>query len=134
MAADRPAGQLWRELPALPLAAEVFDDLLRRPGLRIERIVSDGQCSPPDFWYEQEEHEWILLLAGEARLRFADEAASRHLRCGDYLDIAAGRRHRVDWTPAGQATVWLAVFYPAANGLSDAAAGLPGCAPSAPAG
>jgi cupin 2 domain-containing protein len=28
-------------------ADEVFTDLLRRPGLRIERIVSTGQASPP---------------------------------------------------------------------------------------
>ena len=31
-------------------ADEVFTDLLRRPGLRVERIVSIGQASPLDFW------------------------------------------------------------------------------------
>lgn len=99
------------ELPLPSAASEQFCQLLERPGLRIERIVSTGQCSPPDFWYEQELGEWVLLLQGEARLRFADEAQARHLKAGDYLDIAARRRHRVDWTPAQQITIWLAVHY-----------------------
>lgn len=90
---------------------EVFTDLLRRPGLRIERIVSTGQCSPPDFWYDQAEGEWVAVLQGEARLRFADEAEARHLRAGDFVAIAPHRRHRVDWTPADRTTIWLAVFY-----------------------
>lgn len=102
---------LYANLPRSTLQNEQFSDLLQRPGLRIERIVSTGQCSPPDFWYEQTEGEWVVLLQGEARLRFADEAEARHLHAGDWLDIAPQRRHRVDWTPADQVTVWLAVFY-----------------------
>jgi cupin 2 domain-containing protein len=90
---------------------ETFTDLLKRPGLRIERIVSTGQCSSPDFWYDQAEGEWVAVLQGEARLRFADEAEARQLRAGDFVDIAPHRRHRVEWTPAGQTTIWLAVFY-----------------------
>lgn len=103
-------GNLFTEVtPAT--AGEQFDALLARPGLRIERIVSTGQNSPPDFWYDQAEGEWVAVLQGEARLRFADEDAPRHLRAGDFVDIAPHRRHRVDWTPADQVTVWLAVFY-----------------------
>lgn len=102
-------------LYALPATTdhEVFGDLLKRPGLRIERIVSAGQCSPPDFWYDQAEGEWVAVLQGEAKLRFADEAEARHLRAGDFVDIAPHRRHRVEWTPADRTTIWLAVFYAA---------------------
>jgi len=92
-------------------AGESIEALLTRPGLRIERIVSLGQASPPGFWYDQAEGEWILLLAGAARLRFADENESRFLGPGDWLDIAPHRRHRVDWTDPATPTVWLAVFY-----------------------
>lgn len=92
-------------------AAEAVEALLTRPNLRIERIVSLGQASPPDFWYDQEEGEWVLLLAGAARLRFADEPAPRRLAPGDVVDIAAHRRHRLDWTDPAAPTVWLAVFY-----------------------
>lgn len=88
---------------------EQFTDLLSRPGLRIERIVSNGQVSPPGFWYDQPQAEWVLLLQGEARISFEDEAAPRQLRAGDFLDIAAHRRHRVESTAAD--TLWLAVHY-----------------------
>lgn len=92
-------------------AAERIDELLTRPGLRIERIVSLGQASPPGFWYDQDQGEWVILLAGGARLRFADEAEPRLLQSGDCLDITPHRRHRVEWTDPGTPTVWLAVFY-----------------------
>lgn len=104
---------LFAGLPSAALADEQFASILQRPGLRIERIVSTGQASPPDFWYDQDEGEWVVLLQGEAKLRFADEADARHLRAGDFIDIAPHRQHRVDWTAPDQATVWLAVFYTA---------------------
>ncbi len=101
---------LLRDLPDAR-AGEVVETLLAAPGLRIERIVSLGQASPPGFWYDQDEAEWVLLLQGAARLRFADENAARVLRPGDHLHIAAHRRHRVEWTDPATATVWLAVFH-----------------------
>ena len=92
-------------------AAEYVAALFTRPGLRLERIVSLGQASPPGFWYDQPEGEWVLLLAGAARLRFADETEARLLGPGDWLDIAPHRRHRVDWTDPENPPVWLAVSY-----------------------
>jgi cupin 2 domain-containing protein len=93
-------------------AAEHVDALVTRSGLRIERIVSWGQASPPGFWYDQPEAEWLLVFAGAARLRFEDENEARLLGPGDWVDIAPHRRHRVEWTDPTAATVWLAVFYP----------------------
>jgi cupin 2 domain-containing protein len=90
---------------------ERVDVLTTHAGLRIERIVSFGQASPPGFWYDQPEGEWVLLLAGAASLRFADETDVRFLRPGDWLDIAPHRRHRVDWTAPNTPTVWLAIYY-----------------------
>jgi cupin 2 domain-containing protein len=90
-------------------AAERVDALLIKPGLRIERIVSRGQASPPGF---QPEAEWVVVLAGAARLRFQDESEARVLGPGDCVDIAPHRRHRVDWTDLTVPTVWLAVLYP----------------------
>ena len=85
--------------------------LLTKSGLRIERIVSFGQASPPGFWYDLSESEWVVLLAGAARLRFADENEPRLLGPGDWLEIPPHRRHRVDWTDPATPSVWLAVFY-----------------------
>jgi len=93
-------------------AGERIDALLTRPGLRIERIVSHGQPSPPEFWYDQPDAEWVLVLAGSARVRFEDESEARILGPGDWVDIAPHRRHRVEWTDPTAPTVWLAVFYP----------------------
>jgi len=92
-------------------AAEITEALVARPGLRIERITSFGQASPPGFWYDQEEVEWVLLLAGAGRLRFENEAEACLLGPGDWIEIAAHRRHRVEWTDPTQPTIWLAIFY-----------------------
>ena len=94
-----------------PAAQERFDNLLTRPGLRIERIVSTGQSSPPDFWYDQDEGEWVIVLRGSAGLRLEGEASERVLKPGDFLEIPAHCRHRVEWTSSKEPTVWLAVFY-----------------------
>lgn len=105
-----PPQNLLRDLPDAR-TGEIIETIVARPGLRIERIVSSGQNSPPGFWYDQPEAEWVLLLAGAARLRFADEPQERVLGPGDCLLIAAHRRHRVEWTDPSTPTVWLAVFY-----------------------
>lgn len=89
---------------------EQFTQLLQRPGLRIERIVSRGQCSPPDDWYDQNEHEWVLLLQGAAELMLADGSVIR-LTAGDHVYLPAHEKHRVHWTDPQQDTVWLAVFH-----------------------
>ena len=102
---------LFADLPRSTASDEQISELLTRRGLRIERIVSTGQCSPPGFWYDQPGGEWVLLIRGAARLRFADEAEARQLRPGDFVDIAAHRRHRVDWTDPEQPTIWLAIHY-----------------------
>lgn len=106
-------GNLFAELPATAAVDEQFREILQRPGFRIERIVATGQCSPPGFWYDQPQGEWVLVLQGEARLRFADETEARWLRPGDFVDIAPHRQHRVDWTAPAQTTVWLAIHYDA---------------------
>lgn len=88
-------------------ATEHFQTLLERPGVRLERIVSDGQTSEPGFWYEQAEDEWVLLLAGGAALEYGDGTRVA-LAVGDSLLIPAGCRHRVAYTVPR--TVWLALF------------------------
>ncbi len=90
---------------------ELLTTLAERPGVRVERIVSTGQASPPGFWYDQEWGEWVVLLSGAARLRLAEEAEARQLAPGDWVDIPAHCRHRVEWTDPDQPTVWLAVHY-----------------------
>ncbi|WP_216904729.1 Nif11 domain/cupin domain-containing protein [Synechococcus sp. CCY 9618] len=85
--------------------------LLETPQLRLERIHSCSARSPEDFWYDQSEEEWVLLLQGSARLQFADENEPRRLVSGEALRISAGRRHRLLATDPHPGTIWLALFW-----------------------
>ena len=107
---------LFAHLPPAGAADEQFTALLSEPGLVVQRIVSTGQASPPGFWYEQADAEWVLLVSGEALLRFEDEAEARRLRAGDWLNIAPRRGHRIEWTAIDVPTVWLTIHFPDASG------------------
>lgn len=91
-------------------SGEFFQDILRADSFRIERIVSHGEKSPDGFWFDQEENEWVMLLAGEAELSFED-GKRQTLTAGDYLLIPAHTRHRVEKTAPEQETIWLAVHF-----------------------
>lgn len=101
---------LLRDLPHVD-AAEIAERLASAGSVHIERIVSRGQASPAGFWYDQDETEFVVVLSGAARLRFAD-GETLALGPGDWIEIAAHRRHRVEWTDPSRPTVWLAIFYP----------------------
>ena len=87
---------------------EVFTELLRHEAVRIERIVSNGHASPEGFWYDQDDHEWLVLLEGEAGIEFPDREPV-HLQQGDTLNLPAHTRYRVTFT--SRPALWLAVFY-----------------------
>ena len=105
------SGNLFSGTFAEAAVGEEVTALLERPGLRIERIVSTGQASTPGFWYDQSDGEWVLLVSGEARLFIKGETNARTLKAGDWLELPAHCRHRVEWTAPDQETVWLAVHY-----------------------
>ncbi|MGQ0709400.1 MAG: cupin domain-containing protein [Rhodoferax sp.] len=88
----------------------MLEDIVRSPSVRIERIVSNGQRSPDGYWYDQEENEWVMVVAGKATLEF-DGGLKHDLSAGDYVNIPAHVRHRVAWTDPQETTIWLAVFY-----------------------
>jgi cupin 2 domain-containing protein len=101
---------LFDDLPA-DLPVELVQTLLDAGTVRIERIVSLGHTSAPGFWYDQSEHEWVVLLRGAARLRFEDDDQTLEMTAGSFVNIPARRRHRVEWTDPRQHTVWLAIHY-----------------------
>ena len=101
---------IFADLPS-DLPEELIETLAENNHVRIERIVSTGHASPDGCWYDQEEHEWVVVLKGEAKLLFKDGDEPIHMKPGDYVNIGAGRKHRVEWTSPDEPTVWLAVFY-----------------------
>lgn len=102
-------GNIFSELPQ-DLSEEVFDRLAERGQVRIERIVSQGHHSPENGWYDQNAPEWVIVLKGEAKVGF-DDGNTLVLHAGDYLDIPAHKKHRVEWTTPATETIWLAVHY-----------------------
>lgn len=104
------SSNLLRGLPSRS-AEELTAVLVETPHVRIERIVSFGQASPAGFWYDQDQREWVVLLRGAARLRFKDDEHPLEMRPGDFVDIPAHRRHRVEWTSPDEPTVWMAVHF-----------------------
>lgn len=103
---------LFSNLPT-ELPSELIEFLVDKPGIRIERIVSQGQATAAGEWYDQDENEWVIVLRGQARLRLEGDEQILEMGPGDYLDIPAHQRHRIEWTDSNEPTVWLAVFYEA---------------------
>lgn len=101
---------LFADMPS-KAADELVEVLAQSRDVRIERIVSTGHRSPDGFWYDQEEHEWVVVLKGAATLRFEDDANPTQMRPGDFINIPAHRKHRVEATSTDEPTVWLALHY-----------------------
>ena len=108
-----PKGLLMKNvLASIPeeFDEELIEELLRHDHVRIERILSKGHTSPDTGWYDQDEHEWVLVLEGAGTIRF-EHGDDVQLKKGDSLNIPAHTRHKVIWTDPDQIAIWLAVFY-----------------------
>ncbi|WP_371189224.1 hypothetical protein [Thalassotalea maritima] len=103
---------LLKNLPA-ECEQEVFETILQlsqrgSTEVLIERIISDGQHSPADFWYCQQQDECVLIVQGHADIELERQGII-HLDKGDYLFIPRGVKHRVVMTSAVEKTIWLAL-------------------------
>ena len=87
---------------------EQFTDLIPDRGVKIERIVSVGQITPENEWYDQDRDEWVTLLQGEAELTYPD-GRKLSLHPGDHVFIPAHEKHRITHTSADPPCIWLAV-------------------------
>ncbi|QKF78920.1 cupin domain-containing protein [Arcobacter defluvii] len=99
---------IFDEIP-IDKSEEKFFEIFKNEKIKIEKIVSNGQNSPENFWYEQEQSEYILLLEGFAILEFGDFEVE--LKKGDCLNIKAMQKHRVKFTSQTEPTIWFTVFY-----------------------
>ena len=101
---------LFNGIPS-ELPDELFETLCSAENVKIERIVSKGHVSPEGFWYDQDKHEFVLILKGSAGLRIEGNDDIVVLGAGDYINIEAHVKHRVEWTDTKGETIWLAVHY-----------------------
>jgi len=91
------------------LPEEVFELIIRKGDLQIERIISKGHTAPDKGWYDEDKNEWVIVLKGAATLSF--ETEDIELITGDYINIPTHTRHKVSWTDPDTETIWLAIHY-----------------------
>ena len=100
-----PVVRRLTDLPA-DLCAEQISTLTTGSHFRLEHILSGAHTSAADFWYDQAQAEWAILLAGSAALEFEQGTVS--MQAGDALLIPAHLKHRVAQSTAA---VWLALHF-----------------------
>jgi len=92
------------------LNEELFEDILNKPNIKIQRIISDGNTEEEFQWYDQNNDEWVIILQGAAIIEFKDEDDIK-LETGDYINIPAHKKHKISWLNKDIKTIWLAVHY-----------------------
>lgn len=102
-------GNIFKLPNQLP-STELFETLLDRDRVLIERVVSTGQITPPGEWYDQDRHEWLIVLQGVGELSYEDGSRIKLIK-GDYLFIPAHHKHRVEYTSTEPPCIWLTIFF-----------------------
>lgn len=95
---------------SIELEKEYFEDILVTNNFKVERIISEGNASPENFWYDQEENEFVLLIKGYAEIEFEGNDVIQ-LYQGDFLIIPSHKKHRVKKTSENEKTYWLTIYY-----------------------
>ena len=109
---DMKMNEIFNFLADIPVDSkeEIFETLFSNGVAKIERIISYGQTSEENFWYDQDEDEFVLVLKGDATIEY-DSNEIIELHQNDSLFIPAHQKHRVKYTSNTRPTVWLAIFY-----------------------
>ncbi len=90
---------------------EILETILQTDKFKIERIISRGHATAEGEWYDQDKNEWVLVLKGSAGLLFEGNNNTIIMKTGDFINIPAHKKHRVEWTNPEEETIWLAVHY-----------------------
>ncbi len=100
---------IYKNIPS-SINEEIFEIIDSTDDVKVERIISDGNSSPKDFWYDQEKNELVFLLQGSAVIEYKD-GNKIEMNPGDYLIIPPHQLHRVNETSKEEKTIWLAIHY-----------------------
>ena len=88
---------------------EIFQTIVKNDNIKIERIISYGQTTPKDFWYNQDEDEFVYIVQGDAKIKY-NNGTIHTLNTNDSLYIKAHQKHQVVYTD--NPTIWLTIFIP----------------------
>lgn len=106
-----PNKEKYLEIPvAWDGVEEYIEVLLSGDGWHLERIISKGHISPSDFWYNQAENEWVMVLQGVGEISWEDGSRTI-LNVGEGVLIPQKCRHRVSMTSSVPECIWLALFF-----------------------
>ena len=86
---------------------EIIKEIFSNNDVKMEIITSNNASSPKGFWYNQDQNEFVYLSKGKAILNIDNKIYN--LKKGDYLNIPANLKHRVEKT--SKKCIWLCVFY-----------------------
>ena len=87
---------------------EIFETILEKKDIKIERIISYGQTTAKDYWYDQDQDEFVLILKGKAKIKY-ELGEIIQLDEGSSIYIKAHEKHQVIYTT--NPTIWLAIFF-----------------------
>ena len=82
--------------------------LLETPYLKLEHILSHGEPTAVNYWYDQQQPEWVVLLRGKAKLKFEGDEMLE-LTAGDFILIPARSKHRVE--SCSYDALWMALHF-----------------------
>ena len=111
------------------ITEEIIEIMYQNPHCKVERIISNGQITTENEWYDQDQEEWIILVQGEATIlieKLQEESSDKcnilncnikeescdkvHMVKGDTLLIKSHQKHRVIYTSQNPLCIWLCVF------------------------
>lgn len=88
---------------------EFFETLHSGRNIKIERIISLDHSTPDNEIYDQGWDEWVMVVTGNAIIRFLEPEVDIELQDGDFVFIPAQKKHRVIFTDKEKITIWLAI-------------------------
>ncbi len=89
--------------------SEIIEDIIFTKSFRLEKISSFGYPTPNNKWYNQDKNEWVLLLKGQATLKFKKDVSRINLKEGDYIFLEKHLEHRVEYV--SKDAIWLCIHY-----------------------
>jgi cupin 2 domain-containing protein len=91
---------------------EHIEEILSKGKITIERIVTYGRKPTEEGkWYDDSRNEFVMVLSGATELLFEEGNQRVIMERGDYINIPAHKKHRVEMTRPNGNTLWLAVYY-----------------------
>ena len=89
----------------------VIETLFENTEVKIDRVIAQGQITPPGEFPDEPSHEFIYLEKGKLVLEYEGEAKKVTLTPGHSALKSPVQKTRADFTSEEEDTVWLKVSF-----------------------